>query len=366
MKWKNKYLLLLLLAALLLYFIYPAGNCSGGSVVLPEYSKMKKIDNCRAGVILINTGTPSSLTKESVKCFIGDMLSDPYVMGMPTWIRTTLARKIIAPLRASSSLKNYAKIWGKSEYSPLLLNTLELVDSIEKTIPYPVTIAMRYGSPTINQAIQALEKQCPDLEKVILLPLFPHYAESSYKTAVEAVMQAPEFATGKYSIKVIEPYYNASSYIEALAERIKSCIREENYHLVFSYHSLPMDHIEAGKRAGNAYDYAYQCRETARLLAGQLGMGEGSYSIAYASAMGRKWLGPMLEEVLATLPVSGTDKVAVISPGFIIDNLETLYDLNINARETFISNGGKEFVFIPCLNDSFYKPASVLIREAVD
>lgn len=327
-----------------------------------KYDNMKKIANCRKGVLIINTGTPLSLTKEAVQSFIGDMLSDPYVMGMPDWIRTTLARKIIAPSRASSSLANYNKIWGKSQYSPLLLNMLELADSIEKEISYPVAIAMRYGAPTIEQAINQLEQICPGMEEVILLPLFPQYAESSYKTAVEAVKRATVFKEGKYVLKIIEPYYNEPFFIEALAKKINSVIGEDKYHLVFSYHSLPMSHIDAGKHVGRYFDYEYQCHETAMLTAERLGLDTADYSVVYASAMGKKWLGPMLDTALTNLPANGIKKVAVVAPGFIIDNLETLYDININARQLFMENGGEEFIFIPCLNEEFFSSATRLIQ----
>lgn len=353
MKKRKIYLIIsLLIVSIVSYLIIPSRNCNQITTRNNTLEKKNIYKETTTGVLIINTGTPTTLSKEATKCFIEDMLSDPYVMGMPTWLRTTLARKIIAPLRASSSLEKYSLIWGDSEQSPLLLNTIELADSIEKQSGLPVAVAMRYGTPNIENAMNDLNERCPKMNRVILLPLFPQYAESSYQTAVDAVKQFSGFISGKYTLEIITPYYNNPGYIAALADKIRTELKgDKNCYLVFSYHSLPLTHIHAGKLKGKDFDYEYQCCETARLTAEELGIND--YSVVYASAMGKKWLGPMLDESMIELPNKGIKKIAIVAPGFIIDNLETLYDININAKKIFLENGGESFVFIPCLNSMF-------------
>ncbi len=342
--------------------VVPSTKCSRNTELFSN--RNITYDSVSVGVIVINTGTPASLSKKDVQCFIGDILSDGYVMGMPAWARTTIARKIIAPMRVSSSLKKYSLIWGDSIQSPLLLNTVALADSIEQALSLPIAVAMRYGTPSVEQAVAELEKRCPNMEEVVLLPLFPQYAESSYLTAVEAVRRSPCFMSGKYNLRVVGPYYDNHSYITALANKINAYSNGcGDFHLLFSYHSLPLSHVEAGRFKGKDFDYEYQCRETARLTAQQLGITD--FSVVYASAMGKKWQKPMLEDFVGELPAKGVKKIAVVAPGFIIDNLETLYDINISARRIFEKNGGESFLFIPCLNDQFSCSAAIITSKHI-
>lgn len=360
-----KYLLLGLLLALIVYLVVPFSQKAHMNTTEKIRPERLVYDSCSTGVIIINTGTPASLTKKDVGCFIGDMLSDPYVMGMSEWFRVTLARKIIAPLRASSSLEKYSMIWGDSDFSPLLLTTLALADSVELNKSLPVSVAMRYGAPYIEDAIADLEKRCPNMKEVMILPLFPQYAESSYLTAVEAAQSSPAFQSGKYILKIIPPFYNNPIYISSLAKMIAGYI-DTDYHLLFSFHSLPLSHIELGKTQEKDFDYEYQCCETARLVSQKLGINSDNYSVVYASAMGKKWQGPFLNEIVADLPRKNVRKVAVLAPGFIVDNLETLYDLNISARQEFMDKGGESFIFIPCLNSDFLSTAGDLLTKYRD
>lgn len=307
------------------------------------------------GILIINTGSPKTKNREDVKFFIGAMLSDPLVMTVPDWIRTTLATKIIAPLRASSSASHYSLIWDDTQTeSPLLYNTNQLAKKIEEATNMPVEVAMRYGLPSIPEALKRLQDKCTTLHEVVVLPLFPQYAQSSYKTVVEAIGNHFYKRPHSFRLKIIEPYYNDPGYIHALAESLKPHIEKGYDRLVFSFHSLPLAHVEIGWQKGKDFDYVYQIKETVRLVSKELDIDPKKNRIVYSSAIGRKWLKPDLNETMKQLPINGYKRVIAITPGFPSDNLETLYDIGIVARQNFMKAGGEEFTFVPCLNFEQY------------
>ncbi len=303
------------------------------------------------GILIVNTGSPKTKGREDVKFFIGAMLSDPLVMTVPNWIRTTLATQIIAPLRASNSASHYSLIWDDEHAeSPLLYNTTQLAQHIEEATNMPVEVAMRYGLPSIPDALERLKEKCKTLHEVVVLPLFPQYAQSSYKTAVEAIAEQFYKVSYPFRLKIIEPYYNDPNYIHALAESLRPHVEKGYDRLVFSFHSLPLTHVEIGWQKGKDFDYVYQIKETVRLVSKELNIDPKKNRIVYSSAIGRKWLKPDLNETMKQLPVDGANRVIAITPGFPADNLETLYDIGIVARDNFMKAGGKEFTFVPCLN----------------
>lgn len=307
------------------------------------------------GILIINTGSPKTKNREDVKFFIGAMLSDPLVMTMPDWIRKTLATKIIAPLRASSSAAHYSLIWDdKQLQSPLLYNTTQLAKQIEEATNMPVEVAMRYGLPSIPEALMRLKAKCATLHEVVVLPLFPQYAQSSYKTVVEAIGDHFYKKPHSFRLKIIEPYYSDPNYIHALAESLRPHIEKGYDRLVFSFHSLPLTHVEIGWKMGKDFDYVYQIKETVRLVSKELNIDPKKNRIVYSSAIGHKWLKPDLNETMKQLPPNGAKRVIAITPGFPADNLETLYDIGIVARNNFMKAGGEEFTFVPCLNFEQY------------
>lgn len=305
------------------------------------------------GILLVNTGSPKTKAKKDVKKFIGAMLSDPQVMTVPALVRNILAKGIIAPLRASSSAAHYSLIWADEQTeSPLLANTCKLAHKIAKLTNLPVEVAMRYGSPTIEEAFNQLLKKCPSLSEITVLPLFPQYAQSSYQTVADAIQQKYSQGNYPFNIHVLQPYYNHPSYIHALAESIKPHIEDGYDRLIFSFHSLPHNHVAAGKEKGNNFDYTHHIQETIKLITDELRLDPAKNLLTYSSAMGKKWLSPDINQVLKKLPAEGLKRVITIMPGFPADNLETLYDIDLIARETFMKNGGQKFTFVPCLNDN--------------
>lgn len=304
------------------------------------------------GILLINIGTPARNEKADVKKFIGDMLSDPLVTGMSEWQSKFLAGNIIAPFSASRSAEKYKQIWRKTEpeISPLLYHMQRLSQELEVRKGLPVEIAMRYGEPDLIGALRKLEKKCPLLHEVVIFPLYPHFAQSTTQTTIEEIGRIFYRHPHSFRLKFVEPYYNHPGYINALAASAHPYL-ENIDRLVFSYHSLPVSQVEAAWKKGKEYDYVYQVKETNRLLCEKLSFDLHHTLLFYASQRGNNWLKPFLNKDIADLPKLGWKKVAVIAPGFPTDNLETLYDIDIEARQLFMEAGGEKFIFIPSLND---------------
>ncbi|MFA7104892.1 MAG: ferrochelatase [Dysgonamonadaceae bacterium] len=306
------------------------------------------------GIILMNVGTPGNCKKADVQKFIGDMLADPLVLGKPEWISSLLARKIIAPLSASKSLKKYQLIWRKEEpsFSPITYYLQNLADKLEKQKNVPVEIAMRYGEPTFSDALKKLEKRCPLLHELVVFPMYPHYAQSTTQTAIDEVGRIFYKHPHSFRLKFVSPYYKHPAYIKALADFAKPYLEKDLDRLVFCYHSLPINQIEEARQKGKEFDYVYQLKETNHLLAEQLDIAPNKIIVLYSSQRSDNWIKPYLNKEIGDLPRMGWKKIAVMAPGFLIDNMETLYDIDIEARGLFLKDGGEDFTFIPCLNDS--------------
>lgn len=308
------------------------------------------------GILILNTGSPKSNSREDVKYFIGQMLSDPLVMSsVPDFFRNILAKRIIAPMRASNSAAHYSLIWGDSPTeSPLIYNSIMLAECIEEATGMPVEVGMRYCEPSIPAAFQRLKEKCATLHEVVVVPMFPQYAQSSYQTAVDEVGARFYEKPHSFRIKILSPYYSEPGYISSLAESLKRYVEKDYDRLVFSFHSLPLAHVEAGWKKGKDFDYVYQIKETVRLVTKELEIDPKKNRIVYSSAMGNKWLGPDLDGTMREFATDGIEKVIAVTPGFPADNLETLYDIGIVARQEFMNNGGIEFDFVPCLNFENY------------
>ncbi|MDU1890002.1 MAG: ferrochelatase [Dysgonomonas sp.] len=312
------------------------------------------------GVLLVNTGSPKTCERKDVKFFVRSMLSDPYVMTVPDWFRPILVDGIILPLRQFSSTAHYRMIWNKEwGDSPLLHYAKELASKLEEQTEMPVEVAMRYGQPDIRVALERLMNKNERLHEVVVVPLFPQYAESSYETVRDYVGKCFYKQPYPFRLKFIEPYFDHPAYIDALAESIRPYIKTDYDRLIFTFHSLPLTHVEKGWEKGREFDYVYQVKETIRLLLKELDIDVKKTRLVYHSAMGSKWLEPSLDDAIKGLTESGDKRIIVVAPGFAADNLETLYDINIVARKLFVEHGGKDFTFVPCLNASDYWVDSV-------
>ncbi|MDY9917243.1 ferrochelatase [Porphyromonadaceae bacterium NLAE-zl-C104] len=305
------------------------------------------------GILLINVGTPASTNPNDVKEFIAAMLSDPLLTGKPEWWSKFLAKNIIAPSSGSRVSEKYKLIWHNEEtpVSPLIYHMRKLAEKLEEQKGVPVEIAMRYGKPDVASAFRELERKCPLLHEVIVFPLYPHYAQSTTQTSKDMIGNIFYRHPHSFRLKFAEPYYNHPAYIHALTSYAKNYLDDIDK-LIFSYHSLPLTQVEAGWKKGKEYDYVYQLKETNRLFCEKLDIDPHDTFLFYSSQRGKNWLNPFLDTDISDLPKLGWKKVAVIAPGFPVDNLETLYDIDIEARKLFMEAGGEKFTFVPALNGS--------------
>lgn len=323
-------------------------------------------DAAKRAIILMNLGSPNSTDVKDVRIYLKEFLMDKRVIDSPYLVRTMLVNGIIAPFRAPKSAHAYRSIWT-NEGSPLIVLTKQLQQALQQQVTEPVFIAMRYGKPSVKEAYDAIKTLHPDVDEVILLPLYPHYAMSSYETAV--VDAQATHKKGKYSFRIItiKPYYNDPAYIKALAASIRPHLDTKHDHILFSYHGVPERHILKGdithnhclkvanccETASPAHSqcYRHQCFVTTHLVAAELGIPRDRYSISFQSRLGRaEWLKPYTALRLAELPQEGIKDLLIVCPAFVSDCLETLEEIAMQGRDTFMNAGGTNFTVIPCLN----------------
>ncbi|MDR2816557.1 MAG: ferrochelatase [Proteiniphilum sp.] len=305
------------------------------------------------GILLINVGTPASTEQNDVKEFTAAMLSDPFLTGKPAWWSKFLAKNITVPCCGSRVSEKYRLIWRNegAPGSPLIYHMQQLAQKLEAQKGVPVEIAMRYGKPDVSTAFRELEKKCPLLHEVVVFPMYPHYAQSTTQTSKDMIGNVFYKHPHSFRLKFAEPYYNHPAFIHALTSHAGPYLEDVDK-LIFTYHSLPLTQVEAGWKKGKEYDYVYQLKETNRLFCEKLDIDLHDTFLFYSSQQGKNWLNPFLYTDVRDLPKLGWKKVAVIAPGFPIDNMETLYDVNIEARKLFAKAGGEKFTFIPSLNSN--------------
>ncbi len=320
----------------------------------------------KRGIILMNLGSPDSTDVKDVRRYLDEFLMDERVIDYPYLFRLLLVKGIIVPFRAPKSAEAYKSIWTK-EGSPLIVFTKHLQESLQRQIAEPVEIAMRYGNPAPQKAYENLLRLVPGLEEVVLMPLYPHYAMSSYETAVEYMKEVHK--KNKYSFKLtsIEPYYNNEEYLHALSESIKPYLQNDFDKLLLSYHGVPERHILKGDITGNhclksadccevdspahKYCYRHQCLSTTALVTNELQIPKDKFELSFQSRLGRdKWLTPYTAQRLSELPKEGVKKLLVACPAFVSDCLETLEEIAEQGKEIFLHAGGESFTMIPCLN----------------
>lgn len=318
------------------------------------------------GIILMNLGSPNSTSVGDVRRYLNEFLMDERVIDMPYIARLLLVRGIIVPFRAPKSAAAYRSIWTK-EGSPLIVLTKQLQSALQLQVEEPVEIAMRYGDPSPAAAFDALMTKVKDLQEVVLVPMYPHYAMSSYETAVVYAQEIHKKKKYPFRLTVIEPYYNQADYLDALTESIRPYLQQEYDHIVFSYHGIPERHIYKGDVTGqhclktpnccevnsqaHAQCYRHQCLATTKLVAGKLNIPSSQYSFSFQSRLGRdEWLKPYTALRLAEMPKEGIKKLLIACPAFVSDCLETLEEMGEEGKEIFLHAGGESFTLIPCLN----------------
>lgn len=320
----------------------------------------------KRAVVLMNLGSPDSTEVRDVKRYLNEFLMDARVIDKPWLLRALLVRGIIVPFRAPKSAEAYKSIWTE-QGSPLIVISKQQERALQNALEEPVVIAMRYGNPTPQDAYTKLVQQNPDLEEVIVVPMYPHYAMSSYETAVEYAKEHYQKGGYPFRLTFIKPFYDDAGYIEALCESIQPYLKEDYDQILFSYHGIPERHVlkcDPTKQhclkvtdccdlpsPAHPYCYRHQCWTTTNLVAQRLGIPKEKRGFSFQSRLGRDpWLQPYTAIRLGELPKEGVKKLLVICPAFVADCLETLEEMGEEGKEIFLHAGGEKFDLIPCLN----------------
>lgn len=315
-------------------------------------------------VLLMNLGSPDSTSAEDLKTYLNEFLMDERVIDTPKWWRTILVKKLIVPSRAPKSAEKYKSIW--KDGSPLILYTEQQAELLRKKTNWNVEICMRYGNPSSANVLEKISRQ--NVDEVILVPLYPHYAMSSYETAVEQVKEICTTKKYSFKLKTVPVFYNHPEFINAWVANLTSYLKEDYDHILFSYHGIPERHVtkldptkshclkkdnccSLNCESAQEVCYRHQVYETTRLVVEKLNIPKEKYSISFQSRLGRaKWLLPNTANVLRELPNKGVKKLVVLCPSFVSDCLETLEEIHDEGKEDFLKSGGEKFVPVPCLN----------------
>ena len=315
-------------------------------------------------VLLVNLGSPDSPSVPDVRRYLNEFLMDGRVIDVAWPMRRFIVGMILIN-RPKESAHAYQSVWTP-EGSPLIVTSRKVQSLLQQRVKVPVELAMRYQNPSVPDTIQKLAKQ--GVTELFLLPLFPHYAMSSYETAVVWVRENIAKYAPQMRLTVQPPYYSSPDYIAALAAVSTDATKTDFDHLLISFHGVPERQIKKSdptkchcltvpnccEVASPALEFCYraQCYQTARLLAQQLGLPKEKWSVSFQSRLGKDpWLQPFTDVVLEDLGKSGVKKLLIISPAFVSDCLETIEELGIRGKESFLGAGGESYRLIPCLNE---------------
>jgi ferrochelatase len=319
------------------------------------------------GVLLVNLGSPDGPTAKEVKPYLDEFLMDERVIDVPNWLRNLLVRGIILQTRPKKSAKAYAKIWWE-EGSPLVVISERFASKVRQQTDIPVALGMRYGSMSIKNALKELKDK--GVSEILLVPLYPHYAMSSYETVVVKTMREQQANYPDMRITTLPAFYKNPDYIKVLSEQILKGLENFEYdHILFSYHGIPERHIRKSdptkfhcKIDGSCCQinsvahntcYRHQCYDTTELVKAELNLDEDKVSTSFQSRLaGDPWLKPYTDFEFERLAKAGIKKLAVITPAFVSDCLETLEEIAMEGKEQFMEAGGEGYIHIPCLNES--------------
>ncbi|MDG2959995.1 ferrochelatase [Bisgaard Taxon 10/6] len=309
---------------------------------------MADLHNIKPGVLLINLGTPDAPTAKAISRYLEQFLTDPRIVDLPRWKWLPLLKSIILPSRSCRIRHNYQSVWTE-QGSPLLVYSNAQKTALQARlqtlgIDAQVEIGMTYGNPGVQQALENLLNA--RVERIVVLPLYPQYSSTTTAAAFDAFAQALKSSRKMLPFSFIHSYHLDENYINALTESIKVRLKNDEF-LLFSYHGIPLRYEREGDY------YREHCRQTTLAVADKLGLAETQWNMVFQSRFGREeWLQPYADRFLLNAAAQGIEKVAVISPGFACDCLETLEEIAETNRDLFLANGGKSYRYIPALNDA--------------
>ena len=305
----------------------------------------------KTGVLLVNLGTPDAPTAQALRPYLKEFLSDPRVVEIPKPVWWLILNGIILNLRPKQSAEKYAQVWTP-EGSPLLVHTQRQAKMLQGYLgervksPLLVDCAMRYGNPSIASVLAKLKEQGCD--RILVLPLYPQYAASSTATVCDVVFAELQRMRNAPALRTVKHFHDHPGYIAALAQSVRDYWMQNGRPdcLVMSFHGVPRFSLDRGD------PYHCECQKTGRLLAEALGLAPQQYRITFQSRFGRaEWLQPYTAATLEQLGKQGIRRVDVICPGFVADCLETLEEIAMEGKAIYLGAGGKEYCFIPCLNE---------------
>jgi len=318
----------------------------------------------RQAILLVNLGSPDSPSPADVKPYLDQFLMDPYVIDVPAPLRALIVKGFILNTRPANSAAAYAKIWT-AEGSPLVAISRHTRAALEARTGVPVGLAMRYGQPSISHGLRELLARAGEIDQLVVVPLYPHYAMASTKTVEVAVEEALRGQQVRH--RFVGPFFDDPGYLDALTARIRPALPADVQYLLFSYHGIPKRHLRkidptrghclrsqtccATPSPAHATCYRHQIIATTEGVAQRLGLEGGAYGFAFQSRLGGGWLEPFTDRELVALPKRGLTRVAVVCPSFVADCLETLEEMEMRGREIFLAAGGESFAYLPCLND---------------
>lgn len=326
------------------------------------------MNNSKKGLIIINLGSPDSYAVKDVRTYLNEFLMDGKVIDIPYIIRTLVVKAFIVPFRAPKSAEAYRSIWTEKG-SPLKVITDEFARLVQNKVTMPVAVAMRYGNPNPAQALKELEAKAGELDEILIAPMYPHYAMSSYETALEHVIETIKGLKKNARLRVLKPFYSEPGYIESLAASIRPSLEAHDFDkYLFSYHGLPIRHLKKSDptkthcySSGECCEikslawetcYKHQVKVTTKLVAEKLNLDMKKVLITFQSRLGNGWIEPFTDKVLEELPKQGVKKLLTLCPAFVADCLETLEEMDDRGKESFLSNGGEKYVRVPCMNTS--------------
>ena len=319
------------------------------------------------GVLVTNLGTPSAPTAAATRRYLAEFLADPRVIELPRWAWRLILHGVVLRIRPRRSARAYASIW-RHEGSPLLVNSQAIANALQahwagqRTDRVAVALGMRYGAPSIPEALHVLREA--GAVRIVVLPLYPQYSGTTGGSTFDAVAGTLSGWRRVPALRFIDHYHDDPGYIDALAASVEAAWSEEGRpdRLLFSFHGLPRHYLDAGD------PYHCECRKTARLVAEKLGLGPESWLVAFQSRVGREeWLRPYTDETLVEWGRERLERVDVVCPGFSADCLETLEEIGIRGREAFVAAGGGQLRYIPALNagEAHIEALATLVERAV-
>lgn len=310
-----------------------------------------KNKNKQIGILITNLGTPDSPTKKDLKKYLNQFLMDKRVVDLSRLFWVPLLKVIILNVRPKKSAKLYKSIWT-DQGSPLLAMSKNILQRLKHTFSednrdITFDLGMRYGNPSIKEALQRFKDK--SISKILVLPLYPQAGSPTTSSTFDAVSSYLSTQSWTPNLRFISGYHDHKDYIISLSRSIKDSFSKNGKpdKLIFSYHGMPDRYLQEGD------PYYCFCHKTTRLVAEKLKLDKDHYEMAFQSRFGyEKWLQPYLDNMIPEMAKDGVNHLQIISPGFSVDCLETLEEINIQYRELFEDNGGKKFNYIPCLNDS--------------